>query len=502
MTSEDFESLTQGATDRLAESLRRPWKYSEFEMELKTAINQQDIVLCRELLKKKGRWLTSFKGHELTELMDAAIRADAAADELVGLLLQSGVPAHCVYDYIGPSYQHTPLFTAARIGRLDLVQKLAKAGADVHWTSPSGANALSEILPSKAGQAPTADTPAIAAVRDWLTEQGLRIVPHCADSRRKLQWASGQPTSWPDIPALLTLGIPLEETGWTPFMLDLALGLADARAAANLAADEIHHTDAWNRTPFLLAVTAGDLAIAQALLGAGSDLHASGHCKASALHLAAEFDHCHLLEWLLATGIPLDARDQFGDSALHSAVGGNCVDAAGLLLAKGADIRERDHNGYALIHEVSLTNDLTMLRLLLKAGAEVNDVSGGGCWPLHDACREGNAATVSFLLEVGANPNLTSTGETALFSAVVSDSLECVRLLLEAGADVNATDCDGWTCLFHLQSEQVARYLLERGADPGIADQCGGLPEDWKRIPVTVRRMLRTRRIRRQQPNP
>jgi ankyrin repeat protein len=471
MTSEDFNSLTQGAADRLAESLRRPWKYSEFEMELKTAINQQDIVLCRELLKKKGQWLTSFKGYELTELMDAAIRADAAADELVGLLLQSGVPAHCVYDYIGPSYQHTPLFTAARIGRLDLVQKLAMAGADVFWTSPSGANALSEILPSKAGQAPTADTPALAAVREWLTQLGLRIDPLCADSRRKLRWATAQPTSWPDIPALLALGIPLEETGWTPFMLDLALGIADAPAAANLAADEIHHTDAWKRTPFLLAVAAGDLEMAQALLGAGSDLHTIGHCEASSLHLAAEYDHCHLLEWLLANGLPLEVRNEFGNSALHAAVGGNCVNAAALLIEKGADIRERDRNGYALIHQVSLTDDLAMLRLLLKAGAEVNDISGGGCWPLHDACQAGNTAAVSFLLKVGANPNLTSTGETALFSAVASDSLECVRLLLAAGADVNATDCDGWTSLFHLQSEQVARYLLEHGADPGIADQ-------------------------------
>jgi hypothetical protein len=70
---------------------------------------------------------------------------------------------------------------------------------------------------------------------------------------------------------------------------------------------------------------------------------------------------------------------------------------------------------------------------------------------------------------------------------------------LEAGADVNATDCDGWTCLFHLRSERVARYLQERGADPGISDQCGELPEDWERVPMAVRRILRNWRTARQQ---
>ena len=142
-----------------------------------------------------------------------------------------------------------------------------------------------------------------------------------------------------------------------------------------------------------------------------------------------------------------------------------------------------------------------MLKLLLKAGAAVNDVSGGGCWPLQDACRSGNAAAVAFLLQVGANPNLNSTGETALFAAVSSDSLECVRLLLGAGADVNARDCDGWTCLFLLRSERVAHYLLEHGADPAASDPCGGLPEDWERVPMAVRRMLREWRTARRQPN-
>lgn len=501
MTPEDLENLRQRGADSFAEALLRPWECSELEMELKAAIDSRDVTLFRELLREKRQWLAEFKSHEFAQLMDAAVQADAAADDLVGLLLQSGVPAHSVYDSIGPDYQHTPLVTAARLSRLDLIQRLAAAGADIFWASPTGANALSEILPSQAGQAPISDTPELARVREWLMEQGLRIDPLCADSRRKLGWASAQPASWPDIPALLALGIPLNATGWTPFMLDVALGVADVRAVARLASEEIHHRDALKRTPFLLAVATGDLELARTLLERGSDLRAKGHCGATALHLAAEYNHCQLLDWLLANGLPLAARNEFGHSALHAAVSRNCVDAAALLLQMGADVQERDSNGYALIHAVSFPEDMAMLKLLLKAGAEVNDVSGGGCWPLQDACRSGNAAAVAFLLQVGANPNLNSTGETALFAAVSSDSLECVRLLLGAGADVNAMDCDGWTCLFHLRSERVAHDLLEHGADPAASDPCGGLPEDWERVPMAVRRMLREWRTARRPPN-
>ena len=499
MKPEDMAKLMQTGADRFDEMLRRPRECSELEMELKTAMGLKDVACCRELLREKGQWLAKFKSHELTELMDTAIHSGEAADELVGMLLQSGVPAHSVYDSIGPECQHTPVVTAARAGRLDLVQKLTAAGADIFWSSPTGANSLSEILPSRAMQARTADTPELARVREWLTQQGLRVDPLCADSRRKLKWATGQPESWPDVPALLALGIPLNVTGWTPFMLNMALGIAVVRAVAGLAVEELHHRDSWSRTPFLLAVVAGNLELAHALFERGSDIRVKGHCGATALHLAARFNHCHLLEWLLINGLPLDSRDEFGSSALHAAVSRDCVDAAALLLKKGANVHERDGNGFALIHTVSFKNDMAMLKLLLNAGAEVNDVSGGGDWPLKDACQSGDAAAVAFLLQIGAKPDLTSTGETALFAAVSSDSLECVRLLVDAGVDVNATDCDGWSCLFHLRSERVARYLLERGAGAGISDQCGGLPEDWERVPMGVRRMLREWRTSRQQ---
>lgn len=501
MSPDDAAKDAPTGDDLFNEILNRPPECLSLEMQLKTAIEDNDGARCRELLQTHRKWLREFKSHELAELLDGAIHGGAVANELVDLLLQAGVPAGSVYDHIGPAYQHTPVVTAAKLGRLDLIQKLVAAGADPFWKSPTGANALSELIPSRSTQAPRIDTPETQRVREWLVQRGLRIDPRCADSRRKLTWASAQPASWPDVPALLQLGIPLDAIGWTPLMLRIAFDGADAGSLDPIDSDDLNRRDAWKRTPFLLAVQGGHLATARALSGLGSDLHAKSHCGATALHLAAAQNHCEVLEWLLEKGLPVATKDEFGNSALYTAISSNSLNAARLLLARGADVHERDDNDYGLIHAAPLANDHTMIELLLDAGADVNDVSGGGSWPLHDACEQGNASAVEFLLRRGAKPDLTSSGKTALFAAVSGDSLECVRRLLAAGADVNASDCDQWTCLFHLRSETVARFLLKNGANPDLPDQCGGLPEDWESIPVSVRKMLRDWRVR-QKPDP
>jgi ankyrin repeat protein len=234
--------------------------------------------------------------------------------------------------------------------------------------------------------------------------------------------------------------------------------------------------------------------MAQALLKKGSGLFSKGHCDATALHLAARHNHCEMLRWLLAEGMVIGVTNEFGNTALHEAVDHDCFEAAALLLQNGADVNEQDHNGFRLIHGIDFTGDFSMLKFLVQNGANIHDVSGGGSWPLKEACSAANAEAVAYLLGLGADANLTSSGATALFDAVGYDSMACVSLLVDAGADMNAQDCDGWTCLYHLRSEPMAIYLLEKGANPSISDQCGGLPENWGSIPRTVRQLLKASR--------
>lgn len=84
---------------------------------------------------------------------------------------------------------------------------------------------------------------------------------------------------------------------------------------------------------------------------------------------------------------------------------------------------------------------------------------------------------VKLLLERGVNPNLPSTaaGYTPLMQAASSANLELVRLLIDAGADLNAEDEHGRTALddaemYTHSSEShraVVAFLKERGARNG-----------------------------------
>ncbi|XP_055489393.1 LOW QUALITY PROTEIN: ankyrin repeat and SOCS box protein 10-like [Leucoraja erinacea] len=87
--------------------------------------------------------------------------------------------------------------------------------------------------------------------------------------------------------------------------------------------------------------------------------------------------------------------------------------------------------------------------------------------PLHICSSRGFQLCVQYLLSCGALPDLCPGGKTALHEACENAQGECVRLLLNGGANPNARSEDGY-CPLHLctapESLQCAQYLLASGA--------------------------------------
>jgi ankyrin repeat protein len=86
---------------------------------------------------------------------------------------------------------------------------------------------------------------------------------------------------------------------------------------------------------------------------------------------------------------------------------------------------------------------------------------------------------VATLLAAGADPNGTAiNGMTMLMCAAYMNEVESARLLLDNGAQVNATVRDGTTALHYTQESlrgnvEVLRLLLDRGADVNAATDSG-----------------------------
>ncbi|XP_076871592.1 protein phosphatase 1 regulatory subunit 27b [Brachyhypopomus gauderio] len=73
------------------------------------------------------------------------------------------------------------------------------------------------------------------------------------------------------------------------------------------------------------------------------------------------------------------------------------------------------------------------------------------------------------------------SGMAALHEAVLSGNLECVKLLVNLGADIMQRDEDGWTPLHMACSDgfpEIAKYLLSLGADREAKNECGEKPAD------------------------
>lgn len=108
--------------------------------------------------------------------------------------------------------------------------------------------------------------------------------------------------------------------------------------------------------------------------------------------------------------------------------------------------------------------------------AQVNAYAHDGWTPLHLAAFFGRRGAAERLLAAGAALDAVSRNplrNTPLHAAVAGGHVDLALLLIEAGADVNATDAGRHTP-FHLAAEAgyvpVARALFERGADAHAVD--------------------------------
>ncbi|KAM9779922.1 ankyrin repeat and SOCS box protein 16 [Neosynchiropus ocellatus] len=117
---------------------------------------------------------------------------------------------------------------------------------------------------------------------------------------------------------------------------------------------------------------------------------------------------------------------------------------------------------------------------LLFRGAEVNADPGGNT-ALHDACMGGHAVCVQLLLSHGADPEVLDVDGTApLHLCTYAQSVQCARLLVEFGAEVNVRTRNSRLTPLHVAAQrglsEHVELFLSHGADVMATSQEGETP--------------------------
>ncbi len=193
------------------------------------------------------------------------------------------------------------------------------------------------------------------------------------------------------------------------------------------------------------------------------------------LHRDAALGSVEGVKSALAAGADVNHCDEDGDTALLKAVRNGHVNCVKFLVHKGAvDDRVNDllleHAEKGFVEGVKLT-------LIAKADANhVGDVSKDT--PLMRAVRQGHENCVDLLLEAGADVN-AGYRCPPLALAAMKGGKDCVDLLLKAGADVNRAEKNGRTPIVTAAingDKDCADLLLKAGADVNQSGKYGWTP--------------------------
>eukprot|EP00850_Spirogloea_muscicola_P005563 SM000025S08458 [mRNA] locus=s25:857682:864361:- [translate_table: standard] len=173
---------------------------------------------------------------------------------------------------------------------------------------------------------------------------------------------------------------------------------------------------------------------------------------------------------LLKHGAKANLCNQWGQTALMHACRQGFPDIVQLLLAAGSDVLKKDSLSMRnALHYAAGTGRLQCLVLLLAAFVAAKQISTSPSPPPANASRR--------LMELVSTR--AANDVSALHMAALKGQVECLQLLLLAGADVNCTTATNSTPLHYAAcggSHSCCAALLGEGADKSVQDNNGWTP--------------------------
>ena len=168
---------------------------------------------------------------------------------------------------------------------------------------------------------------------------------------------------------------------------------------------------------------------------------------------------------LIDAGADLHTKNEIEQSPLHYACASGALDVVKMLVEAGAGVRDTNDKGWTCLHVAARFAHIETVRYL--AGLPEDDLNfedSDNRTALHLAVCEKLTDVVQVLIDAGADiDTVNKDGWAPLDSACKYGTLDVVKMLVEAGTGLRDTIDEGWTCL-HIAAcfghTETVRYLM------------------------------------------
>ncbi|XP_069831787.1 protein phosphatase 1 regulatory subunit 12A isoform X4 [Dendropsophus ebraccatus] len=222
---------------------------------------------------------------------------------------------------------------------------------------------------------------------------------------------------------------------------------------------------------FLAACSSGDSEEVLKLLDRGADINYANVDGLTALHQACIDDNLEMVKFLVENAASINQPDNEGWIPLHAASSCGYVDIAEYLISQGANVGAVNSEGDTPLDiaeeeamEEVLQNEVNRQGIDVEAARKEEERI-----MLRDARQWLNSGQINDVRH-------TKSGGTALHVAAAKGYTEVLKLLIQAGYDINVKDYDGWTPLHaaaHWGKEEACRILVENLCDMDTVNKVG-----------------------------